>query len=315
MLLMQEIGHRLVPGPFIGAMLAGYALLEGGSEEQRADILPRLSSADLVVVPALQGQSRVWSEDSDGTRAVPDGDGYRLHGVKSMVEFAHVADLLLVGATVEGDEEQSVFLLDPAGTGVHRTRLDTIDGIPRSRIRFDGAYVSGDGRLPAPGGTGRLLRNVALRGSVAQCAWMVGGASWVQQSTTSYVMQREQFGRPIGSFQAIQHRCANILVEYEAARHLMLQAAWRLSEGLDCDREVAIAKARVGQAFNRICTESHQVHGAIGFTAEYPLHLYTRRARVAERVFGDARRHREQLAEILRLEGPEGSQADEGVLA
>jgi alkylation response protein AidB-like acyl-CoA dehydrogenase len=130
---------------------------------------------------------------------------------------------------------------------------------------------------------------------------MVGGAQWVLDKTVDYAKTRIQFDRPIGSFQAIQHKCANMTIACDGARFVTYQATWLHSEGLPCGREIAITKAWVSEAYNRICLEAHQVHGAIGFTREYDLQLYTRRAKAAELAFGDSRYHYETLATHMGL--------------
>ena len=130
---------------------------------------------------------------------------------------------------------------------------------------------------------------------------MVGGAQWVLDTTVKYAKERVQFGHPIGSFQAIQHKCANMLVDLESARFVTYEAAWRLSKGLSCALEASIAKAWVGEAYRRICAEGHQIHGGIGVIKDYDMQLYSRRAKAAEVIFGDSDVHREQVAQQLGL--------------
>jgi alkylation response protein AidB-like acyl-CoA dehydrogenase len=299
---VEELGYRLAPGPFLATVLCGSALLEGASPEQQERFLPALAAGEQIMVPALYEPSLRADGVPEQTRAVRQGDGYRLNGVKLFVEYAAAADFLLVPAAVAEGDGVSLFLVEAGSDGLHGQPLETMDGSKHQRVVLEGVSVPAEQRLGNDGMARGILERLMLRQAAGACAWMVGGAEWVLKTTVEYAKQRVQFDQPIGSFQAIQHRCANMAVEYDAARFLMLQAAWRLSEGLPCEREVAMAKARVGQAYERICLESHQVHGAIGFTSEYDLHLYTRRAKAAEMFFGDARWQRERVAQLMELE-------------
>ena len=151
-------------------------------------------------------------------------------------------------------------------------------------------------------GRGWPIIEMALqRAAAGKCAETLGGAEAVLEMTVEYAKQRVQFGRPIGTFQAVQHHCANIATDVECCRYIAYQAVWRLAEGLPAATEVSMAKAWVSEAYRRVCALSHQSHGAIGFTKEHNLQLYTRRARAQEVAFGDASFHREIVAQALEI--------------
>jgi alkylation response protein AidB-like acyl-CoA dehydrogenase len=239
------------------------------------------------------------------TRAIPADNGHCIEGEKYLVEYGHVADWLLVPVTTRPTDDGTLLVLvQRTADGVQVSSERTIDRGKYSRVSFAGVHVPAENVVAEGALACELLRRFMLHGAAALSVWMVGGAARVLETTVDYAKQREQFGRPIGSFQAIQHKCANMRVECDSARFLAFQAAWRLAEGLSCEREISMAKARSSDAYRRVCLESQQVHGAIGFTWEYDLQLYTRRAKAAELLFGDAQWHRERVADSLQMRPP-----------
>jgi alkylation response protein AidB-like acyl-CoA dehydrogenase len=166
---------------------------------------------------------------------------------------------------------------------------------------MDNVEVGRDALLGGEGDGWPLLKKLLQRGATLTCAEMMGGAQAVLERTVAYVKDRVQFERPVGSFQAVQHKCANMAAACDGARFVTYQAAWLMSENLACEREVAIAKAWTSDAYTRVCLDAHQAHGAIGFTQEYDLQLYTRRAKAAELAYGDTRHHSELLADLMGL--------------
>ncbi len=199
---------------------------------------------------------------------------------------AHVADLVLVVArTASGpDPAHGVTLfLVPAGTqGVTLTPLSTIASDKQFEVALDQVSVPANAALGPVDGGWPLVQRALQRAVAAKCLEMLGGADAVLEMTVEFAKQRTQFGRPVGSFQAVQHHCANMATDAEGCRRIAYQAAWKVAEGEPADREVAMAKAWVSSAYQRICNTAHQLHGAIGFTKEHDLQLYTRRAKVQE---------------------------------
>ena len=204
-------------------------------------------------------------------------------GVAELVPYAASADAFVV-CTPAG-----VHVVD--ATGVETERVDVIGLDPKYRVRF--------GSLPAPEDV--TAERVTALGAAAVCAEMVGGAQAVLDQTVEYATQRTQFGKPIGSFQAVQHHCANMAIDVLGARFIAYEAIWRLGRGLDAETEVAVAKSWVSEAYQRVCALGHQVHGAIGFTAEHDLHLHTRHAIASAMAFGDADTHTGRLATLIGL--------------
>jgi alkylation response protein AidB-like acyl-CoA dehydrogenase len=160
-------------------------------------------------------------------------------------------------------------------------------------VRLDKVNVSADSAIGAVGEAWPIIDRAIMRATAAQCIEMLGGSEAVLDMTVEYAKGRTQFGRAIGTFQAVQHHCARMATDVEGSKNIAYQAVWRLSEGLPAQKEVAMAKAWIGPAYRRVCGTAHQCHGAIGFTKEHDLQLYTRRAKVHELTYGDANHHKE----------------------
>jgi alkylation response protein AidB-like acyl-CoA dehydrogenase len=229
--------------------------------------------------------------------------GYRLDGTALFVPWGHVASDLLVVAWPEGSRQDDLLalLVDARSPGITATPVETVGLERRCRVEFERVPVPAAWVLGEPGAGRRVVEAVAAHGAAATCAAMVGGAQQVLDMTVAYAAQREQFGRPIGSFQAVQHGCADMAVDVLTSRLITYEAVWRLSEGLEASEDVSVAKAWVSDAYQRVTARGHQIHGAIGFTKEHDLHLFFRHSRMSELAFGDGAYHREVIARKLRL--------------
>ena len=302
-ILVEEMGRALAPVPFIPVVLSQYAIMEAGSAEQKKKLLPDLASGKLKMTLGLYESGFSFDPAAIKTGASRKGDQYILKGEKQLVPFGLIADAYLIAARVGKGAKSgfSLFLVDRNARGLTASGARVIGGEELARVRLDGVSVGEDGVVGGAGEGERILKSLIQRGAVLKCAEMIGGAQWVLDKTVEYAKERVQFNQPIGSFQAVQHRCANMALICDGARFASYQAAWLKGEGLPCEREVAIAKAWLSEAYTRICLDAHQVHGAIGFTKEYDLYLYTKRAKAAELAFGDARHHYEALANCMDL--------------
>ncbi len=308
-LVLEEMGAAALPGPFFSTAVVGATLLTThGSSAQKAELLPKLAQGDLITAFALHEKRPAWTAGSISLRAEKTEDGWRLTGEKLFVADAHVADLFIVAARTDTEPpappEKSItlFLVKRASTdGISLTPLKSVTDDRLHAVEFREAVVPPDAMLGAEGGGWPALQALFAVGATAKCAEMLGGSRRVLDMTVEYVKDRVQFGRPVATFQAVQHRCADMATEVQAARQLTYQAAWRLAQGLDAAREVAIAKSWLSDIFPRVCAEAHQAHGAIGFTREHDLQIYTRRAAAARLAYGDARHYRETIAESMGL--------------
>ncbi len=296
--LLEEMGRSLLPGPFFSTVvLGGLTVLDAGNDAQKRDILPRICAGTLKMTLALTESSASFEPWGIETVASPDGTGYRLEGTKLFVPDAQAADLLLVAARTDagGLPEQGItlFLVPADQAGITVNQLNTIASDRQCEVLLSRVEVPGDAVLGTVGQGWPIIQRCLQRAIAGKCIEMLGGADAVLEMTVEYAKQRTQFGRPVGSFQAVQHHCANMATDVEGCRQIAYQAAWRVSEGLPAQREVAMAKAWVSGAYQRVCSTAHQCHGAIGFTKEHNLQLYTRRAKVQELSYGDVNWHKE----------------------
>ena len=305
-LLLEEMSRAMLPGPFFSTMvLGGMTILIGGTEAQKQEHLPKIAKGDIIVTLALTEPSATYEPSGIQTVAKAQGSSYVLNGTKLFVPDAQGADNLIVAARTQssGDPAQGItlFLVDAKAPGITITPLKTIAADKQAEVELKDVTVPASAVLGQVDQGWATVARILEMAAVGKCAEMLGGADRVLEMTVDYAKERVQFGRPIGSFQAIQHHCANMATDVEGCRYVAYQAAWRVSESLPAAREVAIAKAWVSDAYQRVCALAHQSHGAIGFTKEYDLQLFTRRAKVAEMAYGDSDYHREQVAQSLGL--------------
>ena len=301
--LLEEIGRSLAPSPFCSTVvLGGMTVLDGGSDAQKDELISRICAGTIIMTLAVPEAAAAYEPWDIQTTASQQSGGYEISGTKLFVPNAHVSDYIIVAArTGEGEQDISLFIVGRDTPGVHQTLLKTIASDRQSEVVFNNVSVPSSALLGGLNQGWRTIEKVLDWGAVGKCAEMVGGGQQVLDMTVEYAKQRVQFGRPIGSFQAIQHHCANMATDVEGSRYITYQAAWRLSEGLPSQREVAIAKAWVSDAYRRVCALGHQCHGAIGFTKEHNMQLYSRRAKAAELMFGDSDLHLETVAKSIGL--------------
>jgi alkylation response protein AidB-like acyl-CoA dehydrogenase len=304
--LLEEMGRACLPGPFFSTVvLGGLTILEAGSEEQKEELLPRLAEGGLLVTLALTEPSATYSAEGIQTKATQTDDGFVLQGTKLFVPDAHVSDYLICAARTKETEQPedgiTLFLVDRKSPGVSCTLLKTIAGDKQCEVIFDGVNVPSTSVLGNLDEGLPILDKVLEKAVVAQCAEMVGGARRVLEMTVEYAKERTAFGHPIGSFQAIQHYCADMLVDVDGCALVTYNAAWRLGEGLPAAQEVAMAKSLINERFKRTATLAIEIHGAIGFTEEHDLPLYFKRAKAWEVNLGDTRFHLDRIAKAVQI--------------
>jgi len=300
-LLLEQMGRVLAPSPFLPTVVVAAPLLEELADDaQRRRWLPALGAGELVVALALAEPG--WRDESENValEAQRHGEDVRLSGRKLFVPFAAHADLLLVAARIAG-AGTSLLAIEPTRPGVACRRLSTFGGEPLHEVAFDAVAATAGDLVGPPGGAAAALERARQHAAVGTLAMMVGGTERVLEMTVEYAKTRTQFGRPIGSFQAVAHRCVDMRSDLDALRYLVYQAAWCLAVGRPSDLEVAAAKAYGNEALRRIYLHAHQVHGAIGFSTEHDLHLFTRRAKAAELQWGSTAAHRERVARAMGL--------------
>ncbi|MFC1958175.1 acyl-CoA dehydrogenase family protein [Chloroflexota bacterium] len=308
--LYEEMGRVMFPSPHLSTVvLCGLTILESGSEEQKADILPKVVKGDLILSLALtepdsSWEGKAWDAEGVTVPAVADGDDYIINGTKLFVHDAHIADYLLCVTRTRdaGKPEDGVtlFLVDARSHGISYTLLNTTAGDKQSEVMFDKVKVPGKNMVGKLHGGWASLARVLQQGAVLLCAEMVGAGQRLLEISVDYSKTRIQFDMPIGINQYVQEHCVNLLSDVEGARWVTYQAASKLSQGLPCDYEVAIAKAWTNAAHERACWSAHQVHAGVGYTVDDGvLPLFSRRAKGQQLYLGDARHHLMKVAEQM----------------
>jgi alkylation response protein AidB-like acyl-CoA dehydrogenase len=301
--LLEEMGRACLPGPFFSTViLGGLPILDFGSEEQKQEYLPKLIRGEKIFTLALTEPGyQNYDSSSIIVEATPDNGNYIINGTKLFVPDAHIADYLLCVARTRPENGVGIFLTDANNPRISYTVLKTIAGDKLCEVVFDQVPVPKANILGQFDQGWSAMQKIIERATVGKCCEMVGNMQRILEMTIDYAKERKQFDRPIGSFQVIQHYCANMATDVDGARLSTYQAAWMLSEGLPCTKEVAIAKAWIGEASQRVSALAHQIHGAIGVTIEHDLHLYTRCAKAAELAYGDTNFYREVVAKEMGL--------------
>ena len=302
-ILLEKMGRVLTPSPFFSSVVLGAnAILLAGTEAQRRTYLPGVASGERRVAVAISEPGIGWSSDEIGLTAAAVGHGTVLSGMKSFVLDGHTADLLIVAARTAADAI-ALYVVDPGAEGVTIERLRTMD-MTRKQAAIELVDVSPIERLGGPGDhTGSaVIERLYDLAAVMLAFEQVGGAQRCLEMSVAYAKERVQFGRPIGSFQAIKHKCADMLVSVEAARSTAKYAGWALA-GSDDDLAVAaaLAKARCSDAYCSVAAETIQIHGGIGFTWEHDAHLYFKRAKTDQLLFGGPAHWRAKLADRIGL--------------
>ncbi len=311
--ILEEMGRVVMPGPFFSTvLLGGLALREAGSEAQQAAWLPKIAEGAARATLAVTEEQPGWDAAAVqlAARPVKGKDGHwTLSGTKLFVPDAHTADLLVVAArtarpTREDPTHGVTLFLVPAETrGVAATLLPTMDQTRKlCELTLARVTVGPDAVLGPLHGGWRPLSRVLERATVGLCAEMCGGAQRVLEMCTEYAKVRQAFGKPIGAYQAVKHKCADMLVAVENAKSVTYYAAWAVDQdGADAALAASMAKAYVSDAYRKAAGDGIQIHGGIGFTWEHDLHLYFKRARASEVMFGDAMLHRERVARLVGL--------------
>jgi len=298
-IVLEEMGRALLCAPFFStAVLAANTLLQSGDDAAKAKYLPGIASGETIAALAYVEPSGKWDESGITMQATKSGDGYTLSGTKSFVLDGNAAGLLIVAAKT--DAGTSLFAVDGGASGLTRTNLSTMDQTRKqAKLDFDNTPAE----LIGTDGKGwDTLETVLDLAAVALAAEQVGGAQKVLEMAVDYAKVRVQFGRPIGSFQAIKHKCADMLLEVESAKSAAYYGMWCASEMNDeLPSTASLAKAYCSEAYFHAAAENIQIHGGIGFTWEHPAHLYFKRAKSSELLFGDPTYHREQLAQRIGI--------------
>ncbi len=296
-MLLEECGAALAPGPLLETALLGASVINYyGNEGQKAELLPAIAEGDAIVTPAIHEQAATWTSSGVNTTARVEDGQWVLHGEKRFVPFADSADILLVSANTGAGDDCTLFVVRHEDIGDSEiVPMKTASGSPVGQVKLAGVRLPEDAVLGEVGNGIEAVNHMLHLGAAGRSLQMAGAARRVVDVTVDYVAQRRQFGHPVGSFQAVQHHCANMAT---AARGILLmarQGAWALSQGPSGGNAALRAKLYANRELPGICALAHQCHGAIGFTWEHDIHLFTRHALGWRSEYGDTR----QLTKML----------------
>jgi alkylation response protein AidB-like acyl-CoA dehydrogenase len=299
-----EHGRVVLPSPFLPTVVTADAIAASPNASVRKEVVPPLAAGTATAAWAFAEPGRPWSTAGLSLRAGRDGDGFTLDGQKVAVQDARSAQWLLVDAVLDGKPARFVIGTDAAGLTMRRQQAFDISR-ELDDITLDTVRLPAGSLLSRGDEAGQAIERSLRMITVLACAELVGVAERLLAMTIEHVKVREQFGRPIGSFQAIKHKCATMRIWAQASAAATYYAAMAVDAGAeDADRAVSVAKAYAGDAVSRLAGEALQAHGGIGFTWEHDLHLYLRRAKSNELLYGDPRWHRERLCQLLEAANP-----------
>jgi acyl-CoA dehydrogenase len=303
--VMEELGRTLTPSPFLStAVMAVTAIARAGTEQQKKNYLPQIVAGDLIATIAVDETAKHHPEKTAMT-ATRAGNSFKLHGAKTFVIDGHVASLLIVAARTAGKPGDTsgltLFIVDASTKGIRAERTPTVDSHNAAWLTFEDVTVSADNVLGKIDAGWDVLEGVLNAGRAAVTAEMVGASEEAFGRTVAYLRERKQFGRPIGEFQALQHRAAHLYCELEVTRSAVLKALQTLDASFDrAGPIVSVAKGRAGLSATLAVNEAVQMHGGIGMTDEFDIGLFMKRVRVGQELFGDANFHADRLARLNR---------------
>jgi alkylation response protein AidB-like acyl-CoA dehydrogenase len=305
--LLEECGRALLPAPLMSTVVhCAHPILAAGTEEQKQEFLPKIAAGEMIMTLAFT-EPNGGIEAADMTvKAEASGDNYVINGTKLFVPDAHIADYYLcVTRTSDGaDKEKGItlFLVDAKSDGIQVEVLTTMSGEKLCEVVFNNVTVPKANILGEPDKGWEIMRRLKIEAQVAESAWSSGGARWALEDTIEYAKERVTFGHPIGAYQAVQHKLADIAVEVEGSTSIMYYAAWCIMEEQpDMELAAAMCKAWCSETYKHAVFDGVQLHGGIGYTWDHDMHLYFKRAKHGEVTFGDGDYHREKVAQMLNV--------------
>ena len=306
LVVFEEIGRNVLPSPFLATVVLGtQPIVEAGTEEQKKEILSRVATGEAILTLALTEPSVGYSADCVELKAEDKGDIFVLNGTKLFVEYASASDYMVVVARTKsgGNPEDGItlFLVDSKSPGIKIEPFVTTGMDQQCEVVFDNVSVPNVNMIGELNKGWPIVAKTLENATVAKCAEMVGGMQAVLDMSVAYAKERVQYGRPIGSYQAIQHMLADMFISVGMSKNILYEAAWMVSEGLPAAGKLATAKGFCNEAYKKVTVDGVEVHGAIGTTRDHDMGLYYRRAIVADSTFGDTESQREAVAIELGL--------------
>lgn len=300
-ILVEEMGRNILPAPFFSTIAFGaLPVLQFGSDEQKRKYLPAIADGKSIWSMALFEESAGYRPADINIKAKKTGSGYLIQGEKIFVPDAHISNYLLVAARTNSARDQrngiTIFIVDAGDASLQKELIPTMAGDRQFKVTFDKVQVPNSNILGTVDKGWEIIDFILQRAAVLKCAEMSGACQAVLDMTNAYAKERVQFNRPIGSFQAVQHKLADMQIDAEGLQYLLYQAAWEISNGLTSPLHISMAKARAAHVYENMCVEGIATHGALGFTMDCDIGLYYRRVRAAEFAGGNTEFHRENIA-------------------
>ncbi len=307
LVIFEEIGRNILPSPFLATVALGAPpIVEAGPEEMKKDILPRVATGEVILTMALTEPSAGYSADCVELKAEDKGDSFMLNGTKLFVEFASASDYMVVVARTGsgGDPEDGITLLlvDSKSPGIKIEPFHTTGNDRQCEVVFDNVSVPKSSVIGEVDKGWPIVKKTLNIATVAKMAEMCGGMQATLDMSVAYAKERVQYGRPIGSFQAMQHMLADMFLRVDMSKNIVYEATWTVAEGLEqAGTKLSTAKAWCNEAYKKVTEDGVHVHGAIGTTRDHDMSLYYRRSKAADPTFGDTEDHREVVARSLGL--------------
>jgi alkylation response protein AidB-like acyl-CoA dehydrogenase len=307
LVVFEEIGRNILPSPYLATVALGTPpIVEAGPEEMKKEILPKIATGEAIVTLALTEPSAGYSADCVELKAEPQGDSFVLNGTKLFVEYASAADYIVVVARTKsgGNLEDGItlFLVDSKSQGVKIQPYATTGNDMQCEVVFDKVSVPKSSVIGELDRGWPIVEKTLKIATIAKCAEMIGGMQATLDMSVAYAKERVQYGRPIGSYQAMQHMLADMFTRVFTSKNIVYEAAWMVAEAEEGHEiKLSVAKAWCNEAYKKVAEDGVQVHGAIGTTRDHDMGLYYRRSKAADPTFGDTEDHREVVAKSLGL--------------
>jgi alkylation response protein AidB-like acyl-CoA dehydrogenase len=303
--LLEEVGRNILPGPLIATITSTFPILEAGTEEQKKELLPKIVQGELILTTALLEGEGVFDAYGIAVKATAKGNDFVINGTKLFVEMAHIANYMLcMTRTEDGSSPEkgiTLFIVDSKTPGISCEVMPTTAGDKLCEVRFKDVNVPKKNILGKIHEGWPIVEMILRKGAVAKCAESLGAIETCVEMTVAYSKERVQYERPIGAFQAVQHKIADMWTAMETSRYLIYEAAWMESEGFPCAKEASMAKAYVNEIYKDVAKWAVRLHGAIATSADHDIPLYYRRSKAADIAFGSTDFHREIVAQKIGL--------------
>ena len=304
--LMEEMGRNILPGPFFSTVvLAALPIMDFGSKAQQARHLPRIAGGETIWTLAVNEEPSDSRFARIRTSVRPSDGAYMLNGKKTLVPYANVADYMLVLAHMRKgsalEKGLTLFIVDMKEPGIEIAIIPTITGETLCQVKFKNVLLSADDVLGTAGTAENMVRQLLDKAALLKCAEASGACQAVLEMTLAYAKDRQQFGKPIGTFQVIQHRLVDMLMQVDGLQHLVRQAAWLMSTGADCSVQIAMAKVKANKVYQCVALDGIKIHGAIGFSIDHDIGLYYRRVLASRFLPYDTGHYIEKVAEGIGI--------------